>query len=246
MVVSILLRLTHINKQSRKVKCVGRSTNLIIDYSYFIMSLSHFNHGLDEVLTIQTKYPCDTNNEIFIQCLAHSQLTFQFCLAINIKRLVILAVRMPRFCSFAIKYIICGEIQLFAIQLFAYTSNILCAAGIYSSHSLNFVIILCHIYSSPSCTMYNSVRFDFRDNLFDCFFISNIKANIGHRRNSGSTSNSCICRCNIGTNTFMTSFIQFIHDVMAQLTIDSCYKELHIISSCIFRTTTAANGDVSA
>ena len=64
------------------------SSNLLflfqLPYADSSVRLADIQHGLNKVLTIQTEYPCDTDNEILLQRLADCQLTFQFRLAVYI------------------------------------------------------------------------------------------------------------------------------------------------------------------
>lgn len=43
------------------------------------MSLSHIQHGLDEVLTIQIEYARYTDNKLLLQNWVDCQLAFQLC-----------------------------------------------------------------------------------------------------------------------------------------------------------------------
>ena len=70
------------------------------------------------------------------------------------KRLVFLAVRLPRLLTLPIKHIICAYIYHFTIKLLSRLCNISCPFGIDSSYLLNLVIIFCHIYCRPRRTVY--------------------------------------------------------------------------------------------
>ena len=58
MVIAVLLSLIHINEQSSQIICIGRCADLVIDHTDSIVRLADIQHGLDKVLTIQTKLPC--------------------------------------------------------------------------------------------------------------------------------------------------------------------------------------------
>ena len=104
--------------------------NLVINHADSSVRLADIQHGLNKVLTIQTEYPCDTDNEILLQRLADCQLTFQFRLAVYIQRLVIFAVRLPRLCALTVKHIIRADVGHFAVQFLADICNVLSAASI--------------------------------------------------------------------------------------------------------------------
>ena len=196
------------------------------------MCLADIQHSLDKVLTIQPKHPSNADDEILLQCLADCQLTFQLCLTVYIQRLIILAIWLPGLCTLTIKHIVRADIGHLTIQFLAYICNILRAACIDSTNLRYFIIILCHVHSSPCCTMDHGVRIYFCNYLFNSILIGNVQSDI-----------RCFCYCraicytavvflNIRTNTFMATLQQFIHHIMSQLTANACYKKLHVLSSC--------------
>ena len=227
-IIAVFFCLTHINQQSCKIKCIGRCTYLVINYTHFIVCFSHINHSLDEILTIKTKHPCYTDNKVFFKCSAYSQLAFKLSLTVNIQRLIILAVRLPRLCSLSVKHIICGQIEHFTVNFFARISNILRSACIDSTDFLHLIVIFCHIHSRPSRTMNYSIRIHFGDNFFYRLFIGNIQLNIRHRSYSRTVCHSGISRLNIRTHSLITTLCKLIHHVMTELTVYACYKKLHL------------------
>ena len=60
------LCLDHIHQKSCKVVCVSRRTDLVTDNRYSAALLAETEHCLDKVLSVYTKYPCDTNCEEFL------------------------------------------------------------------------------------------------------------------------------------------------------------------------------------
>ena len=84
MVVAVFISLIHIDKQSSQIISIGRCADLVIDHTDSIVRLADIQHGLDKVLTIQAKHPCNADNEILLQRLADCQLPFQFRLAVHI------------------------------------------------------------------------------------------------------------------------------------------------------------------
>ena len=192
------------------------------------MGLAHIDHGLNKVLAVQTEYPCNTNDEVLLQRVRHRQLTFQFGLAIDIQRLIVLTIRLPRLGSLSVKHIVRGQIEHFAIQFLAGISNVLGTACINFSNSFYLIVIFCHIHSSPCSTVDHRIRFDSFNHLGNRIFICDVQLYIVHSGNRATICDTCIGICHIRTDALMTSFIQFIHDIMAQLTINACYEELHI------------------
>ena len=198
------------------------------------MCLADIQHSLDKVLTIQPKHPSNADNEILLQCLADCQLTFQLCLTVYIQRLIILAIWLPGLCALTIKHIVRADIGHLTIQFLAYICNILRAARIDSTDFCHFIVILCHIHSSPCCTVNYSIRIYFCNNFLNSIFVGNVLCYIRcfcYRRTICYTA---VVFLNIRTNTFMTALQQLIHHIMAQLTANACYKKLHVLSSSGF------------
>ena len=77
MVISILVRLDHVNKKSCKIEGISRRTDLVIYNSQLIMCLSDIEHGTDKVLSVGTEYPCNTHDKILVQYFGHSKLAVE-------------------------------------------------------------------------------------------------------------------------------------------------------------------------
>ena len=198
------------------------------------MCLTNIQHGLNKVLTIQAKHPCNADNEILLQRLADCQLTFEFRLTIHIQRFVILAVRLPRLCTLTIKHIVCADIGHFAVQLLADICNVLSASSIDGTNFRYFIFILSHIHSSPCCTMDHGIRIYFCNYFFDIVLISNIQCYIWSLRHRRTISNTTVVFLNVRTYPFMATLQQLVHHIMAQLTANARYKKLHVLSSSGF------------
>ena len=195
------------------------------------MSLAQIQHRLDEVLSIHAKYPGDPDNEIFLQILRDSQFSAKLRLAIDIQRLVGLAVRLPGLRSHSVKDIIGGKIDHLAVQLLTCKCDVLGSGHVNLANLLHLVVILRQIHSRPGCTVYHHVRLDLRQHLLHSLFICDIQLHIRHFRHSTAVCSSTVLRSDIGTNTLVPSLCQFIHHIMAQLSADACHKNLHKIYS---------------
>ena len=110
MVVAVLIGFAHIHQKPCQVETIGRRTDLVIDYPDFIMGLAHIDHGLNEILTVQTEHPCNTDDKVLLQRVRNRQLAFQLGLTVDVQGLIVLAVRLPRLRSLAIEHIVCGQI----------------------------------------------------------------------------------------------------------------------------------------
>ena len=75
-----------------------------------IMGFAYIQHGLDKILSVLSKYPCDTYNEIFIQSAGYSKLPVQLCLAVYVQWFIVLTIRCPGCLPLSVKYIVCGKI----------------------------------------------------------------------------------------------------------------------------------------
>ena len=226
MVISVLLGFIHIDKQSSQIICIGRCTDLVIDHTDSIMGLAYIQHGLDEIFTVQAEHPCNADNEILLQRLAHCQLTFQLRLTVHIQRFIALTIRLPRFCSLTVEHIVRADIGHLAVQPLADICNILGSASIDCTNFRHFVVILCHVHSRPCRTVDHSVRIHFRDNFLNSIFIRNIQCNIRSLRYRRTICHAAVVFLNVRTHTFMTTLQQFVHDIMSQLTANACYKNL--------------------
>ena len=138
------------------------------------MSLRYIQHRFNKVLSIYSKYPCNTNDKVAFKIAADRLLTFQLCLSVNIQGLISSAIRLPWFCSLSVKYIVCGNVNHLAVKLFANLCNIFCPSGIDSTNLSHLILIFCKIYRSPCSTVDHNIRSAFCENFFYCFFICNI------------------------------------------------------------------------
>ena len=84
MIVTVFLCLDHIYQQSCQVIGISWSTDLVIDYGECVVCFSKIDHGLDEVLAVFAKYPCNTDDKELIHCAGYSQFAVQFGLSIDI------------------------------------------------------------------------------------------------------------------------------------------------------------------
>ena len=111
--------------------------------------------------------------------------------------------------------------------LFPGICNVLSATCIDGTDFRHFIIVLCHIHSSPCCTVDHGIRIYFCNYFFNGFFISNIQCYIRSLRNRRTICHTAVGFLNIRTDTLMTALQQLVHHIMAQLTANACYKKLH-------------------
>ena len=84
MIVAVFIGLNHINEQASKVVGVGRSTDLIADNAQGSELSAEIQHRFDEVFAVLSEYPCDTDDEIFIQGFADCELALELCLTVDV------------------------------------------------------------------------------------------------------------------------------------------------------------------
>src|SRR5574344_178297 len=111
MIVTKLISLPHINKKSREIISISRCTDLIRYNPHMIVSLSHVNHRLDEVLAVLSEYPRDSHNEEPVRSFGNSELSFKLGLTVIVDRRVILAVRRPWLVALAVENIVCADVE---------------------------------------------------------------------------------------------------------------------------------------
>ena len=122
------------------------------------MSLSNIKHSLNKVLSINTKYPCNTHDKVFIKSVRNSKFSGKLSLSIYIKRLVVLAVWFPRCFTLTVKYIISTDIYHLAVKFLADISNILSAICINSLNLGFLIIIFGSVNGCPCCTVNYNIR----------------------------------------------------------------------------------------
>lgn len=83
-------------------------------------------------------------------------------------------VGQPRLCALAIEHIIRANVCHLTVQLFTSACNILSTTSIDSADFFHFVIVFCHIYSSPCRAVDHSIRIYCCDYLFDSIFIGDV------------------------------------------------------------------------
>ena len=161
MVVAILFCFNHIYQQYGQIKSVSRSADLVADYPELIVGFSKIQHGLNEVFAVLAEYPGNTDNEIFFQVFGNCQFSGQLGLSIHIKRLVILAVRLPGLSALAVEDVVGADVNHLTAQVFAHQGNISGAVGIDFPDSFFFIFIFCQVYGSPGSAVYHYVRIYF-------------------------------------------------------------------------------------
>ena len=77
----------------------------------------------------------------------------------------------------------------------------------------------------------HSILIYFCNYFFNSVFVSNIQIHIRCIHYCGFICHTAVVFLNIRTNTLMTALQQFIHHIMPQLTANTCYKKLHVLSS---------------
>ena len=113
MIISVLLRFDHIDKQTGKIESISWRADLIIDHTDGIVCLPDVNHRLDEVLTVQTENPGDADDEELVLVLRYRHLAFQLGLAVVVERCIVLIIGLPRPLALPVEYIVRGKIQEF-------------------------------------------------------------------------------------------------------------------------------------
>ena len=208
MVAAVVLFLCHVDKQAGQVVGVGRASYLIIYNSQMIVCLSKIQHGLDEVLSVHAEYPCDADDVEFFHPFLYRELSLVFRLAVYVQRMTLI-IRLPRAGALAVEYIVCGDVDHFAVKVMADFCDVLGSDCIDLMYFFFFVIILSKVYSGPCCTVDYDIRVCFGNDFSYAFCIGDVHF------------------FNINADSFMTAFCKFIHDVMAELAFYTCYKYSH-------------------
>lgn len=116
--------------------------------------------------------------------------------------------------------------------LFPGICNVLSATCIDGTDFRHFIIVLCHIHSSPCCTVDHGIRIYFCNHFFNGILIGNVQSDIWCFCYRRAICYTAIVFLNIRTKTFMATLQQLVHHIMTQLTANTCYKKLHVLSPC--------------
>ena len=114
-IVSVLVGFVHVNQQACQVQRVRRRADLVVNDADGIVRFANVQHRLDEVFPIQAEHPRNADDEVFLQRPADCQFTLQFRLTVDIQRLIILAIRLPRRSPLPVEHIICADVSHLAI-----------------------------------------------------------------------------------------------------------------------------------
>ena len=213
MIDTVFIRQDHIHQKPCQIISIGRRSELVIHHCEMIMGLAQIQHGLDEVLAVDSEYPGDSYDKIFLQCLLYCQFSFVFGLSVYIQRMT-LVLWLPGSGALAVKHIIGTDIDHLAVQLLADIRNVLCAVRI--DLTADFHVILRCIHCGIGCTVYHSVRCRLSDHLFHAGRICDI-----HLLNIHADSlNSALC--------------QLIYHIISQLAFYACYQDFHRLPSFSF------------
>ena len=156
------------------------------------MIFSHPQHGFDKIASVFSKHPGDPDNEIFLQKFGNGQLTGQLGLAVNIQRLVVLAVRIPGRGALTVKNIVGAEINHLAVQFAAYTGDISGAVHIDFLYQFLFVFLLCGVHGGPGGTVHHHIGTAAADGLGHNRWIRDIRLHIGHGADGRSVLNAAV------------------------------------------------------
>ena len=82
--------------------------------------------------------------------------------------------------------------------------------------------------------MNDNIRVDLGKGLTNSFFVCDIHGNVRHGCDRAFVLYTAVGRSDITSDSFITSFCQFIHHIVSQLSGNTCYKYFHIVLSIIY------------
>ena len=88
-------------------------------------------------------------------------------------------------------------------------------AGVDCSNLLYFVIIFSHIHACLGGAVNHCIWLNFLDYLYDRITVGYIQRDIRHCRNRRPICYTSVSLCNIGTDTFIPTLLNFVHHVMS-------------------------------
>ena len=194
MVSTIAVAFDHIDKQSRKIIRIGWRSDLVIHHFHRAIFTPEAEHGLDEIIAIDSKYPGNADNKIFFHILFECQFSVILALSVGIEWRSLI-IRLPWSLAVAGKDVIGTQIKHFAIQFFTYFSNILCAVHIDSA--TDFDVFFCAVDGGIGTAVNDCIRLHFCHDTFYGCRIGNIHL------------------VDIHADCLMSAFLQFTHNIVA-------------------------------
>ena len=194
------------------------------------MGLADVDHGLDEVLPIEAEYPGDSDDEILLKNTADCQFTVQFTLTVNIQRRVAFIIRLPRSRALAVKHVICAYVDHLGVHRLGRLCDIFRADRVDLMYLFPVFLCFCPVDICPCRTVDDHVRFQFFDLLAYRCLICNVHLNVRSCCYGAPVVHAAVDRLNIRAYGFMGSPIQFIDNIVSELSSDSCYKYSHVIT----------------
>ena len=244
MVIAVFLGLHHVHQEPCQIEGIGRSADLVVDYTYCIMGLADIDHGLNKVLPVEAEYPCDPDDEILLKNTADSQLAVQLALAIDIQRRVAFIIRLPRSRALAVKHIVCAYIDHLGVDCFGCPRDIFRADRIDLMYLFPVFRRLCSVDICPRRAVDDHIGLQFFDRPAHRRLICDIHLNVRSCCHSAPVVHAAVNCLNIRANGFMGSPVQFIDNVVSKLSSDSCYKYSHV--NTLLRAASRANSCAAA
>ena len=99
----------------------------------------------------------------------------------------------------------------------------------------NVFLLFRSIDRRPCRTMDDCVRTDFSDDGMHLFSARDIQPHIGRRRDCAAVGDAEIFPGNIASDRLVSARNKFVDDVMSELSVDACYKDLHFLFPYICR-----------
>ena len=227
MVVAVLLGLKHVHEQSCEIQCIGRCPDLIHDHAYSIVGLSDVQHGLDKVFSIETENPGDADDEILLEGAGHGLLTAELRLTVVVERRIVLTVRLPRGLTLAVEDVVRGDIDHLRIHELRGIRDVLHAVDIDRLYLRTIRLILCSIDRGPGCTVHDDIRMKLTDDGGNLCTIRDVHLHIRHTGHRRIIHHTAVYRLDVRADTLIAALREFVHHIVAELTIDTCYKYVH-------------------
>ena len=227
MIVAVLLGLKHVHEQSCEVQCIGRCPDLIHDHAYSIVGLSDVQHGLDKVFSIEAEDPGDADDEILLEGPRDGLLTAELRLTIVVERRIILTVRLPRGLALTVEDVVGGDIDHLRIHELRGIGDVLHAVNIDRLYLRTVRLILCGIDRGPGRTVHDHIRMKLANDGGNLGTIRDIHLHIRHTGHRRIIHHTAVYRLDVRADTLIAALREFVHHIVAELTIDTCYKYVH-------------------
>ena len=239
MVVAVAVGLAHVDEEAGQVICIGRGSDLVVHDAHGVVGLADVQHCLNKVLAVDTEYPGDAHDEVFLQKAADGEFSLQLGLAVDVERRVVLVVGLPGALPLSVEDVVRADVDHLGVcraRCLGDVPRSVCVDGV----DLGLILLIfCCVYGCPGRAVDDEVGVDLFYCSKDCVTVCDIELNVGRLARCaglvlrGGSGN--ILSLYVGADRLVAALYKFIHAVVTQLAVNACYKYSHSCLPCLIR-----------